>query len=157
MDTSFQKTKGTDEWYTPLEMVRALGEFDLDPCAPSCIRWGTAKELITKEQDGLSVDWAGKRVWLNPPYSKPAPFIKKLVEHGNGILLIFNRLDTAVAQDLILPNADAILFLRGRIKFYRQDGTRGDAAGCGSILVAFGQENVVALERSGLDGVLVGR
>lgn len=24
----------TDEWYTPKEIIDALGEFDLDPCAP---------------------------------------------------------------------------------------------------------------------------
>ena len=35
MDTSFDRSKtGKDEWLTPLEIIRALGEFDLDPCSP---------------------------------------------------------------------------------------------------------------------------
>lgn len=35
MNTSFEKSKNsTDEWYTPKEIIDALGEFDLDPCAP---------------------------------------------------------------------------------------------------------------------------
>lgn len=34
MNTSFEKSKNsTDEWYTPKEIIDALGEFDLDPCA----------------------------------------------------------------------------------------------------------------------------
>lgn len=35
MNTSFEKSKNsTDEWHTPKEIIDALGEFDLDPCAP---------------------------------------------------------------------------------------------------------------------------
>lgn len=26
--------KSTDEWFTPKEIIDALGDFDLDPCAP---------------------------------------------------------------------------------------------------------------------------
>lgn len=36
MDTSFERiNNGKSEWLTPLEIIRALGDFDLDPCAPS--------------------------------------------------------------------------------------------------------------------------
>lgn len=36
MNTQFEraKTGTTDEWYTPKEIINALGKFDLDPCAP---------------------------------------------------------------------------------------------------------------------------
>lgn len=35
MNTTFEKSaNSTDEWYTPKEIIDALGEFDLDPCAP---------------------------------------------------------------------------------------------------------------------------
>lgn len=34
MNTAFEKSaNSTDEWYTPKEIIDALGEFDLDPCA----------------------------------------------------------------------------------------------------------------------------
>lgn len=34
MNTTFEKSaNSTDEWYTPKEIIDALGEFDLDPCA----------------------------------------------------------------------------------------------------------------------------
>lgn len=96
MDVSFQRTTQSDEWYTPREIVGALGEFDLDPCAPSR-QFYTAKECYTKADDGLIKPWFG-RVWCNPPYSRKliAPFIRKMAEHGNGIALIFNRMDIAL-------------------------------------------------------------
>ena len=59
MNTAFQKTVASDEWYTPRELVEALGEFDLDPCAPMVPLWRTAREMVNKEQDGLSIDWGG--------------------------------------------------------------------------------------------------
>ena len=35
MNTTFEKSANTtDEWYTPKEIIDALGEFDLDPCVP---------------------------------------------------------------------------------------------------------------------------
>lgn len=138
MDVSFQRTTQSDEWYTPREIVEALGEFDLDPCAPSR-QFYTAKECYTKEENGLTKQWHG-RVWCNPPYSRKliAPFIRKMAEHGNGIALIFNRMDIALWHEVIFPTATAMLVLRGRLKFFRPDCTQGDAAGCGSVLVAWG-------------------
>lgn len=36
MNTQFERSAcATDEWYTPKEIIDALGEFDLDPCARS--------------------------------------------------------------------------------------------------------------------------
>ena len=59
MNTAFQKTVASDEWYTPRELVEALGEFDLDPCAPVQPLWPTAKRMLNKEDDGLKHDWGG--------------------------------------------------------------------------------------------------
>ena len=71
MNTQFERSAcATDEWYTPKEIIDALGEFDLDPCAPVNPLWQTAKVMYNKNADGLKQDWKG-RVWLNPPYSRP--------------------------------------------------------------------------------------
>lgn len=151
MNTTFQRSSGSDEWYTPPEIIHALGEFDLDPCAAR--GWPTAKNHIYKEDDGLSREWTG-RVWLNPPYNRRLiePFIRRMALHNNGIALIFNRMDIALWHEVIFPTAKAMLVLRGRLKFYRSDGTRGNAAGCGSVLVAWGESNAQALEQSGIAG-----
>lgn len=59
MNTAFQKTAASDEWYTPKELVDALGVFDLDPCAPVHPLWKTATRMLNKEDDGLKHDWGG--------------------------------------------------------------------------------------------------
>lgn len=147
----------TDEWYTPKPIIDALGRFELDPCSPKERLWDTAANHITPEEDGLKADWAGRRVWLNPPYSRPLieRFLEKMVKNNNGIALLFNRCDSRMFQDLIFPNATAILFVRGRIKFYRPDGTQGGSPGCGSVLVSFGDENADALGSSGIPGKFI--
>jgi len=77
-----------DEWLTPPEILAALGEFDLDPCACSAPRpWPTAKQHLTRADDGLTAPWYG-RVWLNPPYGTAnvvGPWMRRMVTHGNGI------------------------------------------------------------------------
>lgn len=158
MNTQFEraKTGTTDEWYTPQEIIDALGKFDLDPCAPVVPLWPTATIMYNKNDNGLSKEWAG-RVWLNPPYSRPLieKFVSRLAEHGNGIALLFNRCDSKMFQDVIFEKATAMKFLRNRIRFFRPDGTRGDSPGCGSILIAFGEGNAEILKKSPLPGKYV--
>ncbi len=129
-----------------------MGDFDLDPCAPSR-QFYTATECYTKAEDGLKQPWFG-RVWCNPPYSRKlvAPFIRKMADHGNGIALIFNRMDIALWHDVIFPTASAMLVMRGRVRFMRPDGSRGDAAGCGSVLVAWGEHNAKILRDTTIHG-----
>lgn len=81
-----------------------------------------------------------------------AHFITRMVEHNNGIALLFNRLDNKMFQDVVFPKAKGILFMKGRIKFHREDGTIGESPGCGSILVAFGEENAETLRSSNIEG-----
>lgn len=62
MNTSFQKSEGSIEWYTPKWLLDSLGKFDLDPCAPMHPLWRTAEVMFNKEDDGLSCIWGGKSV-----------------------------------------------------------------------------------------------
>ena len=58
-----------DEWLTPPDIIKALGDFDLDPCSPIERPWPTAREHYTILDNGLMLPWHG-RVWCNPPYGK---------------------------------------------------------------------------------------
>ena len=60
MDTSFQKTDASDEWYTPRWILDQLGEFDLDPCAATNPPWPTARTMYDRNADGLSRRWGGE-------------------------------------------------------------------------------------------------
>ena len=71
-------------WLTPPHILKALGDFDLDPCASDSRPWDTARNHYTKDDDGLASPWFG-RVWMNPPYGPPmGQWLRKLSEHSGG-------------------------------------------------------------------------
>lgn len=145
-----------DEWLTPPEIVKELGEFDLDPCSPITRPWDTARSHYTVHDDGLAQPWNG-RVWLNPPYGREAAeWLNKLSIHGNGIALIFARTETEMFFDHVWTKANALLFFKGRLYFHHVNGDRAKAnAGAPSVLIAYGSDNVKALERVKHWGMLV--
>lgn len=75
-----------------------------------------------------------------------------MAEHGNGIVLIFARVETRMFFDYIWNRADAVLFIKGRLSFYHVDGTPGGTAGAPSCLAAYGADNVTALRECGIAG-----
>lgn len=151
-ETKHKNKAGKDEWLTPPEIIKMLGEFDLDPCAPIERPWETAKQHYTKLDNGLIQNWKG-RVWCNPPYGKEAAFwLEKCAMHGNAIALTFARTETRMFFNHIWYKATAVLFIKGRLKFYHVTGERGDSAGAPSVLIAYGKENAVALRDSGIEG-----
>jgi hypothetical protein len=84
------------------------------------------------------------------------PFLRKIAAHeGKGILLIFARTDTSAWQDWIFPNAYDIMFLRGRLRFCRPDGTPGETATAPSALVAYSEQDFARLRESGLRGAFL--
>jgi hypothetical protein len=142
-----------DEWLTPPEIIKALGPFDLDPCAPEVRPWDMATHHFTVRDLGLIKPWAG-RVWLNPPYgTQTGLWLQRLAEHGNGIALTFARTETEMFFSQVWHKADALLFIEGRLYFYHVDGTRAAAnSGAPSVLIAYGKENTDKLKTSGLRG-----
>ena len=153
MNTSFERALETKiEWLTPPELVKCLGEFDLDPCSPVNAPFLHARTNYTIEDDGLSKPWFG-RVFCNPPYGKHMElWLEKLKNHGNGIALIFARTETRCFFDHIWNSADALLFVKGRIRFYHVSGRLGGSPGAPSVFIAYGKENALALKNSGIDG-----
>ena len=145
----------TTTWLTPPEIIDALGVFDLDPCAyPG---WATANRLICLQHggNGLTEDWSG-RVWLNPPYDDTWTWLSKLADHSQGTALIFARTETRGFVQQVWERADALLFLHGRLKFFRPDGTRAPRnAGAPSVLVAYGPTDAKMLRNCGLAGSFV--
>jgi len=153
MNTLFERniTNYKDEWLTPPSIIKALGEFDLDPCAPINRLWDTANNHFTIADDGLQKQWFG-RVWCNPPYSDNINWLKKSVHHGNTTVLIFARTETKWFFKYIWEAADSILFLKNRVSFLTDKGVKKWNAGAPSVLVAYGKNNVDAIEDSKLPG-----
>lgn len=143
----------SQRWITPKWITALLGPFDLDPCEDVEQPWHHAKRWYTT--NGLERPWRG-RVWLNPPFGQEtAQWIARLAEHGNGIALTFARTDTRWFHQWVFEHANGLLFLRGRPKFCRPDGTELGNSGGAIVLIAYGRQNVSALRRSKLPGVLI--
>lgn len=113
----------TDQWATPQEFFDALNEefnFDLDPCADE--ENHKTEEYFTKEQNGLLQNWAGHRVFCNPPYGRAiGAWVEKCFREGTKdgtivVLLIPARTDTKYFHDFIL-NRSEVRFIPGRLKF----------------------------------------
>ena len=57
----------SNEWETPQELYDELNKeygFTLDPCATK--KSAKCDKYYTKEDDGLSRDWSGEIVFMNP-------------------------------------------------------------------------------------------
>lgn len=147
---------GKDEWLTPPEIIKSLGEFDLDPCSPIDRPWPTANNHFTIKDDGLSQDWK-VRVWLNPPYGKFVwSWLEKLQDHKNGIALIFARTGTSHFHRVVWNKAHTLLFINGRLHFHHVNGARA-AHNCGadSVLISYDKLNANILRNCGIKGKLI--
>ncbi len=146
----------TDEWYTPAYIFDALGErFDLDVAAPVGGRTRVPTNLYLTE-NSLSEQWKGF-VWMNPPYGGRngiVPWLDKFFAHRSGIALTPDRTSTDWWQDAAIK-ADAVLFMRGKVKFERQCGAIGKSPSNGTTLFASGLRAVDALRRAGSLGIVM--
>ena len=142
-----QQTETTsDDYYTPKWIFDTLGlHFDLDVASPPggppfvpCNRY------FTQADDGLAQDWHG-RIWMNPPYSNPTPWVNRFIEHGNGVALIPS---SNGKWWLHLWQSDCVIVIAPPIKFLTGNG---DTVGISvrTWLIAAGQDNIEALHNFG--------
>ena len=130
------QNSGNNEWYTPVEYIEAannvMGSIDYDPASSNVAQKVVqAKNYETIETNGLDKSWYGN-VWLNPPYAGDliVKFVNKLyheVQIGNikqAIILVNNATET-VWFNSIVEIASAIVFPKGRVKFYMSNGETG--------------------------------
>lgn len=124
-------SSNTNEWATPQAFFDALDaefHFDLDPCATESN--AKCKRFYTIEDNGLTKDWGGARVFCNPPYGRGiGKWVKKCAEESRKpntlcVMLIPARTDTAYFHDYIYNKAREIRFIRGRLRF---NGSATDA------------------------------
>lgn len=78
-----------DEWGTPAGLYAALDQefgFTVDACAAP---WNAKHERFwSRDDSALKHSWRGERVWCNPPYSYPLPFVDKAREADLAVLLL---------------------------------------------------------------------
>ena len=138
----------SEEWYTPPEIIAPVVEFfdeiDLDPCSNSRTHPNVpAREVFTKEDDGLRQEWHG-RVFLNPPYKRAIIdlWIEKLLIEYNA-----RRIEQAIALVPARTETDwfsglyqfPLLFISYRLHFTNPDG-RTSGAPFPSVLALIGTD-----------------
>ena len=103
------------EWYTPdwlQQRVRSfLGADYFDPCP--------ARGDLPLGVNGLGLSWAGRAVYLNPPYGRDIPpwIIKAMTEPVRELLLL---VPASTETRWFAPLFDhTLLFLAGRVYFQR--------------------------------------
>jgi hypothetical protein len=134
----------SDEHYTPKWLFDEMGiEFDLDVAAPTGGSHVPAGKYYTESDNGLIQPWFGN-VWMNPPFSKPSPWVEKFIANGQGIaLLVVSK--SKWFRD-IWDLADAIAPTPYNFKFDRPDGSNKQIS-FQTFLFAFGETNVKGIKQ----------
>lgn len=137
----------SDGWYTPSWLIdrarQMLGAIDLDPAtceaAQSVVQ---AARYYTATENGLIQPWHG-RMWINPPYSAPTPWVRRLIngyrtgDITSALMLTNSYTETNWWQEL--ATVGTILFFRGRLQFWHP-GKTSDRNRTGQTLAYLGPD-----------------
>ena len=118
------------DWATPQNVFDELNKefnFDFDPCPLN----------DNPAFDGLSIEWK-QRNYINPPYGRQiGNWIRKAYQESISgkqcIMLLPSRTDTKWFHEIILPYANEIRFIKGRLKF----GNATNSAPFPSMIIIF--------------------
>lgn len=141
----------SDQHYTPRWIFDRMGiRFDLDVAAPKGgARNVPASRYYTEVEDGLIQPWEGC-VWMNPPYSKPTPWVDKFIDHANGMALL--PVTRGKWWDRVWACNGIIIPTPYNFKFERPDGIKRDIT-FRTMLLAIGERAETALRASDLGKV----
>lgn len=113
------------------DALNAEFRFTMDPCP------------LDGDGNGLSLlfcKWRGERVFCNPPYGPQiGEWLKRGQEAELAVYLIPARTDTRWFHELVLPKANEIRFVKGRLKF----GGAKTGAPFPSMIVVYGNHRCV--------------
>ena len=110
------------------EFAKLQGRFRFTLDAAASVENARLPRFCTIADCGLTVSWAGERVYCNPPYSDIRPWVMKAWREASAAALIVlllpaNRTEQGWWQEWIEPRRDRegsplrVEFLPGRIRF----------------------------------------
>lgn len=139
-----------DLWETPPEVMEWLhDEHDFVPTIDACASRKNRKchKFYSEKNSFIDVDAkkiTGEKIWCNPPYSKPLPFVKKcyeLSQNNNEVFMLLN-MDSSTEWFMEIDsrsNATVMPVTGGRIGFV-VDGVRKRGNDRAQIFVRFAPE-----------------
>ena len=120
---------GSDDWKTPekvLKAVRRIAPIALDPCST---RGNPTRAAVYWYRYGLTYNWCifaySGLVFVNPPYSRCADWIAKIISETNNpanrrkiavVALVPSRTDQPWYQRS-METAQLVCFVKGRLRF----------------------------------------
>ena len=137
----------SQKWTTPLSFIKWLenklySSIELDVCADENNH--KAPRYFTEEDNALKQNWIAEHAFMNPPFELQLQFFEHAIDQvmventcHNLWALVPARTDTKLFHDLIIPNAHAIYFIKGRFKFGGHNNVKGSNAPFPSMLVHF--------------------
>jgi phage N-6-adenine-methyltransferase len=140
---------GHDVWHTPPELFRVLdAEFHFDVDVACHDGNALCPLAITEAENALVTPWMGGTVYCNPPYSLLGAFVGRAWDQSQQqkatvVLLIPAYTDPGYWWDVIVPFADEIRFLRGRVSFL-ENGQSRCSARFPSVVIVFRYRRGVA-------------
>ena len=123
LSATFNLSKN-DQWETPPDLFQlGCDYFDFEPTLDLCATNFNKKCKLFIKNYALDMDWDNDS-WLNPPYSNVKDWIRKAYhEHLKWnvsiLALLFVKTDTKVWHECILHGKAEILFIEGRIHFWK--------------------------------------
>ncbi len=136
-----------DSRFTPKPIADAIeaafGKVAYDPCAhPSSPVKAPRQVFRAAGQDGLTEEWSGQVVFVNPPYSGSSRWLRKIaVEWPAGriglLLCLVNSKTDAPEYHAAMRDGAAVFFFEGRIKYVKPDGSQ-EPSSQPSMMIAFG-------------------
>lgn len=139
----------SDDWFTPADIIERVtdlfgGRIDTDPASNRVAQRVVQASVWYEERDnGLEQPWYGN-VFLNPPYSNPAPWVARLIEEYQdggitaAVVLVNNQTEADWFQDLFKVATPC--FHDGRIHFWRPDREGKSGARQGQVIFYLGPD-----------------
>lgn len=124
----------SNTYLTDPRLLELLGPFDTDPCVHTDMPWRTATNMYSLIEDGLNQEWEG-RVFMNPPYRGVLKWADKFCNADSGIALLNGRSTETKATQLIMECSYCIWFPKGRLTFYKADGSPYEQKWFSSVLL----------------------
>lgn len=137
---TYIKQNRSEEWSTPQELFDHYNHiFNFTVDAAASADNAKCERFYSKQDNGLTKDWTGERVWCNPPYGKQiGQWVAKcynasVIKDTLVVALLPSRTDTIWFHKYI--NGKAIVqYLPGRLHFNESK----HSAAFGSMLVIWG-------------------
>lgn len=141
--------KKNDILQTPEWVWRELGSIDLDPCAGADTSIAKTNWALERGENGLICDWFGF-VYCNPPFSQKEQWANKMIDHGNGILILPER-GSAPWFGPLAQAAGSYWVMGKKINFVGGPSSNN----LGSVLFLFGKDACNRILNSNLPGHFV--